>query len=223
MIVIITAVITWLGLRRIAFCFPGNTATCLTSKPTGTDLPTTASLQNAYGTWRHAAKNLPKSSQTHGVLLEADYASSRFWVKFKLLSHSVPQQTQTRQVKPHVSMNSLHQAAKQGAVHHSKLWWCVSPTWRWTFNISYPSYRARIQENPQKWGLNHVWFREEYSLLKVRRNTFLWNQISGAKFLPGLKQLVETYSITDLKSPHWQHNLPTYWKPAGNVELIHIC
>lgn len=156
MIAIITAVITWLGLRRITFCFPGNIAMCLTSKPVGTHLPTTASLQNAYRTWRHTARNGPKGSQTHGVLLEADYASFQFWIKFKLLSHTEPQQTQTRQVKPHLCTNSLHQAAKQGAVHHIKLWWCVSPTRRWTFNISYPSYRARIQQNPQKRGLNHV-------------------------------------------------------------------
>lgn len=39
MIAIITAVITWLGLRWITFCSPGNTATCLTSKPTGIGLP----------------------------------------------------------------------------------------------------------------------------------------------------------------------------------------
>lgn len=47
-ITIITAVIMWLGLWGIAFCFPGNVATwCLMApKPRGTDLPTMANLQN---------------------------------------------------------------------------------------------------------------------------------------------------------------------------------
>ena len=87
MIAIITAVITWLGLRRIAFCFPGNMATwCLMApKPIGTDLPTTASLQNTrrtkhLNTWRHAARNGPNRApkpigSTTPILLEADYAS----------------------------------------------------------------------------------------------------------------------------------------------------
>lgn len=66
MIAVITVVITWLGLRRIAFCFPGNTAPCLTSKPPGRGLPTMVSLQNDCRTWRHAARNGAKGSQTHG-------------------------------------------------------------------------------------------------------------------------------------------------------------
>lgn len=166
------AVITWLGPRRITFCFPGNTATCLTSKPTGTGLPTTAGLQNACRTWRYVARNGAKCSQTHGVLLEAGSASSPFWIKFKLLSHSVQQQAQTRQVKPHLCTNSQNQRAMQGAAHHSKLLWCVSLTCSWTFKISYPSYQARIQQNPQKRGLNHVCFREEYPLLKSKEKGF---------------------------------------------------